>query len=557
MPATESDDLLLASAQAALGRVRDYWELAKVSAYRAVTDQGSIDPGAIDAGLFDRAQRRMHALAWVATALEGLVQLEGWYARLAREGSSSIGEKLVLSIGFGEYLAQILGGLPMSQNELIRPADLRAEEAAALLRSQAPIQYFLTAGNTVSNRAELAALLAGGWRPNERFGDEDLDMMREQVRRFTEDEILPRAQTWHLADALIPDQVVSQMAALGIFGVCIAPEYGGAGLGKLAMCVVSEELSRGWIAAGSLGTRSEIAAELIATNGTPEQQRRWLPGIASGKVIPTAVFTEAGAGSDLASLTTRATPDGEGGWRITGAKCWITHAARSDLMTLLARTGTEPGRHDGLSMFLAAKQRARPDDDFPDVGLQGSEVQVLGYRGMREYVLAFEDFRVGAEGLLGSSQGAGFRQLMRTFESARIQTAARAVGVGRRALELGLAYALERRQFGRPLAEFPRIADKLAMMTVETVVARELTYFAARRKDAGARCDVQAGMAKLLAARVAWSNADAALQIHGGNGYALEYEISRILCDARILNIFEGAAEIQATVVARGLLTRA
>jgi len=547
-----SADALLATAQAALRVVRGYWERARSSAHEAVTHDG-----VIDARRFDSAQRRMHALAWIATAIEGLTQLERWCARLAHEGALSAGDRLVLCIGFGEYLGQILGGLPMSQNELIRPSDLLAEEAAAQLRGQAPVEHFLTQGNTVANRAQLAALLAGGWRPYERFGDEALDMLRDQVRRFTEEEILPRAHAWHLADALIPDDVVSQMAALGIFGVCIGAEHGGSGLGKLAMCVVSEELSRGWIAAGSLGTRSEIAAELIAASGTPEQKRRWLPGIASGAVLPTAVFTEPGAGSDLASLTTRATRDEEGGWRITGAKCWITHAARSDLMTLLARTGTEAGKHEGLSMFLAAKQRARSDGDFPDRGLDGSEIHVLGYRGMREYVLAFQDFRVGAEGLLGGAPGSGFRQLMRTFESARIQTASRAVGVGRRALELGLAYALERRQFGRPLAEFPRIADKLALMTVETVIARELTYYAARSKDAGARCDVEAGMAKLLAARVAWSNADAALQIHGVNGYALEFEISRILCDSRILNIFEGAAEIQATVVARGLLTRA
>jgi (2S)-methylsuccinyl-CoA dehydrogenase len=551
VPATHKDELLLSSAESALGLAREYWERARSSAYEAVMHNG-----VIDAGLFDSAQRRMHALAWIATAIEGLAQLLRWCARLADEDALSAGDRLVLSIGFGEYLGQILGGLPMSQNELVRPSDLMAEEASSSLRGQSPVEYFLREGNTASNRAQLAALLAGGWHPHERFGDEELNMMREQVRRFTEDEILPRAQAWHLADALIPDAVVSQMAALGIFGVCIALEHGGSGLGKLAMCVVSEELSRGWIGAGSLGTRSEIAAELIATNGTPEQKARWLPGIACGEVLPTAVFTEPAAGSDLAALTTRATPDGEGGWRITGAKCWITHAARSDLMTLLARTGVEAGKHDGLSMFLAAKQRALSDGDFPDIGLDGSEVQVLGYRGMREYVLAFDDFRVGADGLLGASQGVGFRQLMRTFESARIQTAARAVGVGRRALELGLAYSLERRQFGRPLVEFPRIADKLVLMTVETVIARELTYFAARSKDAGARCDVEAGMAKLLAARVAWSNADAALQIHGGNGYALEYEISRILCDARILNIFEGAAEIQATVVARGLLTR-
>ncbi len=207
-------------------------------------------------------------------------------------------------------------------------------------------------------------------------------------------------------------------------------------------------------------------------------------------------------------------------------------------------------------MLLAAKTRGTDAAPFPDDGLSGSEIPVLGYRGMKEYVLSFDDFAVDAEGLLGGEQGVGFRQLMRTFEGARIQTAARAVGVARTALDLGLRYAGERRQFGQTLLAFPRVSDKIAMMAVETVLAQQITYFAARTKDAGERCDIEAGMAKLLAARVAWSNADSSLQIHGGNGYAQEYEISRVLCDARILNIFEGAAEIQAQVVGRGLLGR-
>ena len=383
-----------------------------------------------------------------------------------------------------------------------------------------------------------------------------LDMVRDQFRQFTDERIAPHAHAWHLADALIPDEIVAEMAALGVFGVCIDEAHGGLGLGKLAMCVVSEELSRGWIAAGSLGTRSEIAGELIGANGTAEQKARWLPGIASGAVLPTAVFTEPDTGSDLASVRTRARPTSDGAWRITGSKTWITHASRSDLMTVLARSKDDTPGFGGLSMYLAAKSRGRPGEHFPDAGLSGSEIAVLGYRGMKEYVLSFDDFAVEAGGLLGGMEGAGFRQLMATFEGARIQTAARAVGVARTALDLGARYANERRQFGKQLACFPRVADKLAMMAVEIVLARELTYFSARTKDAGERCDIEAGMAKLLAARVAWSNADAALQIHGGNGYALEYEISRVLCDARILNIFEGAAEIQANVVGRGLLTR-
>jgi (2S)-methylsuccinyl-CoA dehydrogenase len=223
-------------------------------------------------------------------------------------------------------------------------------------------------------------------------------------------------------------------------------------------------------------------------------------------------------------------------------------------MTVLARSDAEKRGHAGLTMFLAPKTRGTVEKPFPDHGLSGSEIRVLGYRGMKEYVLSFDDFTVAADGALGEIEGAGFKQLMQTFEGARIQTAARAIGVARKALELGLSYALERRQFGKALIAFPRIGDKLALMAVETTIARELTYFAARAKDAGRRCDIEAGMAKLLAARVAWTNADVALQIHGGNGYALEYEISRILCDARILSIFEGAAEIQANVIGRGLL---
>jgi (2S)-methylsuccinyl-CoA dehydrogenase len=386
--------------------------------------------------------------------------------------------------------------------------------------------------------------------------DADLDTIRDQFRRFADKEITPKAHAWHLADALIPDDVVAQLSELGVFGVSISPEYGGMGLGKRAMCIITEELSRAWIAAGSLGTRSEIAAELIMCGGTAAQKAQWLPKIASGAVLPTAVFTEPDTGSDLGALRTRATAAAGGGWRIDGNKTWITHASRSDLMTLLART--EPGTtdHNGLSMFLVPKPRGDKTRAFPAAGMSGGEIPVLGYRGMKEYDLAFENFPVADEALLGGVRGQGFRQLMQTFEGARIQTAARAVGVAWRAFELAWRYANDRRQFGAPIVEFPRVADKLAMMIAETVLVRELSHFAAEEKDKGLRCDVEAGMAKLLAARVAWSNADTGLQIHGGNGYALEFEISRVLCDARILNIFEGAAEIQAQVIGRGLLAQ-
>jgi (2S)-methylsuccinyl-CoA dehydrogenase len=302
-----------------------------------------------------------------------------------------------------------------------------------------------------------------------------------------------------------------------------------------------------------MGTRSEIAAELIRLAGTPEQKERWLPRIAKGEVLPTAVFTEPGTGSDLGALRTRAVKEG-GSYRITGNKTWITHAARADLMTLLARTDPDEEGWRGLSMFLAEKPRGTDSEPFPVAGLRGGAIRVLGYRGMKEYELAFDGFLVPAEGLLGGVEGQGFKQLMATFESARIQTAARAVGVAQNALELGLAYARERRQFGRPIYAFPRVANKLTWMAVETMVARQLAWFAAASKDADKRCDLEAGMAKLLAARVAWAAADNALQVHGGNGYAEEFPISRVLVDSRILTIFEGAAEIQAQVIARRLL---
>jgi (2S)-methylsuccinyl-CoA dehydrogenase len=538
-------DLLLARACKAEGAVRAYVETARQAVLAHCGTRGS-----------DADQRAVHGLAWAAMMAEALAQLHGWARRVDAEGMLGEGEALVVEIAFGEYLLQILGGVPMSQNELVRPADYFAAEAARALADDVAVRWFTDNGNVATTRAALIARLVDGWRPHEGLADDVLDAVRDQFRRFTRERISPFAQGWHLADALIPDTLVGEMSALGTFGVCIDPSYGGLGLGRLAMCVVSEELSRGWLAAGSLGTRSEIAGELISGSGTDEQKARWLPGIASGDILPAAVFTEPDTGSDLASLRTRATLQADGSWHIDGAKTWITHAARSDLMTVLVRTDPADTGHRGLSILLAEKTRATAVQPFPDNGLDGSEIGVLGYRGMREYELSFEAFPVAAAGLLGEAEGQGFRQLMQTFEGARIQTAARAVGVAWKAFDLAWDYACARSQFGMPIIGFPRVADKLALALVEIVVARELSYFAARTKDAGKRCDIEAGMAKLLAARVAWSNADAGVQIHGGNGYALEFEISRVLCDARVLNIFEGAAEIQAQVIGRGLLAR-
>jgi (2S)-methylsuccinyl-CoA dehydrogenase len=503
----------------------------------------------------DSEQRAAHGFAWLATSVAALEALHQW---IEASGPENPIDEMVARLGFAETLAQLVGGLPMGQNEIFRPADLALEDAARTLAGRCS---GLLDQDHASARAEITLALADGQWPSDSFHDAELDAIRDQFRRFTDAEILPHAHKWHLANDLIPDRTVQAMAELGTFGVCIPEAFGGLGLGKLVMCLVTEELSRGWIGAGSLGTRSEIAGELILLGGTEAQKAYWLPKIASGAVLPTAVFTEPDVGSDLGSMATRAARDtsgdlANGDWIVSGAKTWITHASRSDLMTLLARTRPDVAGYAGLSMLLVPKPRGTDAEPFPMPGMAGSEIPVLGYRGMREYALSFDGMRAPADALLGGDEGLGFKQLMRTFEGARIQTAARAVGVARRGLELGLDYAMNRRQFGKAIVQFPRVSDKIAMSLVDMILARELTYAAARTKDSGRRCDIEAGMAKLLGARAAWSNADAALQIHGGNGYAMEFEISRVLCDARILNIFEGAAEIQAQVIAKGLVSR-
>ncbi len=515
-----------------------------------VSVNGKVSPARLEA-----EQRAAHGLAWLATYVEALRQMQAWAGRLEEAGALGEMEALILQIGCAEYLCQIAGGLPMTQGEIVRPADLglTGDDRAGLA---APAVVTLRGGNPAAARARLAALMRDN-HGRATFGatglEEELEMIRDQFRRYADDKIVPRAHDWHLKDELIPMEVIGELAEMGVFGLTIPEELGGLGLSKASMVVVTEELSRGYIGVGSLGTRSEIAAELILCGGTEEQKAKWLPGLASGEILSTAVFTEPNTGSDLGSLRTRARKVGED-WQITGNKTWITHAARTHVMTVLARSVEGTTDYRGLSMFLAEKTPGTGETPFVDPGLSGGEIEVLGYRGMKEYTVNFDGFTVKGENLLGGVEGQGFKQLMQTFESARIQTAARAIGVAQNALEVGMKYAEDRVQFGKPLIAFPRVSDKLAMMAVEIMIARQLTYFSAWQKDHDKRCDLEAGMAKLLGARVAWAAADNALQIHGGNGFALEYQISRILCDARILNIFEGAGEIQAQVIARRLL---
>ncbi|WP_066708003.1 acyl-CoA dehydrogenase family protein [Celeribacter ethanolicus] len=520
---------------------------------RAALRTEFLDGDRISGRKLEANQTAAHGLAWLATYVESLRQMQKWAERLSEDGKFGEMEQLIHQIAFGEYLSQIYGGIPMNQGEICRPAHLGL---GLVQPSHNEVVKLMLDGNSIAARSRLVELMRDN-AGHATFGasglDDDLEMIRDQFRRFADEKVVPFAHEWHLKDEFIPMEIIEELAELGVFGLTIPEEYGGFGFPKAAMVVVSEELSRGYIGVGSLGTRSEIAAELILGGGTEEQKQQWLPKLSSAEILPTAVFTEPNTGSDLGSLRTRAVKEGET-YTITGNKTWITHAARTHVMTLLARTDPNTTDYKGLSMFLAEKTPGDDENPFPTPGMTGGEIEVLGYRGMKEYELGFDGFKVKAENLLGGEEGKGFKQLMETFESARIQTAARAIGVAQNALEVGMQYAEDRKQFGKSLIEFPRVSGKLAMMAVEIMVARQLTYFSAWEKDHGHRCDLEAGMAKLLGARVAWAAADNALQIHGGNGFALEYQISRILCDARILNIFEGAGEIQAQVIARRLL---
>ena len=545
-------DNIIAKCQEAQQTVDAYYNVAKEQVSKLVLVDGKVSKEALN-----QEQHAAHGLAWIATYKETLREMLSWATNLESENRFTEYEKLILQFIFSEYLCQIKTGIPMSQLEVIRPKDLGLKNGLFNEIDNNSFNDLILNGNESKDRLELANIIRESVSSNN-FGslgiDETSSMIRDQFNKFVEEHVTPYAHEWHLKDELIPMSVIDKMSELGIFGLTIPEEYGGLGMSKLAMCIVTEELARGYIGIGSLGTRTDISSELLLIGGTEEQKQMWLPKIASGEILPTAVFTEPNTGSDLASLKTRATANGTH-YSITGNKTWITHGARSDLMTMLARTNPEEKGYKGLSMFLAEKERGDDDNMFPSEGMSGGEIEVLGYRGMKEYEIAFDDFKVKKENLLGGEEGKGFKQLMETFESARIQTAARAVGVAQSSMETGLKYALDRNQFGKSIYEFPRVSSKIVSMVTEIMAARQLTYYSAREKDTGNRCDVEAGMAKLLGARVAWACSDNSLQIHGGNGFALEYPISRLLCDSRILNIFEGAAEMQAEVIARRLLT--
>ena len=476
-PAPVLLDDLLALTGAALAPVEAITELARTR----LREDLSVD-GRVCSARVEQNQTAAHGLAWLATYAQSLRQMHKWATALESRSRFGEVEALILQIAFGEYLWQIYGGIQMNQGEILRPQDMGLTQDDMRGMMEPAVQTLTQGGNTQPARVRLVELM------QERSAeitvgasglDEELEMIREQFRRYAVEKVEPFAHDWHLNDELIPMEVIEELAKMGVFGLTIPEEFGGFGLSKASMCVVSEELSRGYIGVGSLGTRSEIAAELITAGGTDAQKAKWLPRLASAETLPTAVFTEPNTGSDLGALRTRATRTQSGDYTITGNKTWITHAARTHMMTLLARTDPDTTDYKGLSMFLAEKAPGDDANPFPTEGMTGGEIEVLGYRGMKEYELAFDGFAVKGENLLGGQEGKGFKQLMETFESARIQTAARAIGVAQSALDISMQYAQDRKQFGKSLIAFPRVANKLAMMAVEIMVARQLTYFSA------------------------------------------------------------------------------
>jgi alkylation response protein AidB-like acyl-CoA dehydrogenase len=377
------------------------------------------------------------------------------------------------------------------------------------------------------------------------------EFIRRSVREFVEAEVKPIANDLDRENKEIPEKILKMMAELGYFGVIFPVEEGGMGLDYISMAIVTEELSRGWLSVGSVMTRNIITGTLISANGTPEQKKKFLPPIARGEILTAAAFTEPDSGSDTASFKTRAVKQGDG-YLIKGSKMWCTFANRAHMLTVMTRTDPDMSKkHKGLSLILFEK---KPGDDFMPPQLTGSPIPTIGYHGMRSYALQFDDAFAPKANLIGGEEGRGFYQLMASYEAARIQTAARGVGVAQAAFECAVKYAKDRKQFGQPIGDFQVIRHKLAHMAVEIEAARQLCYFAAAEKDTGKRCDYEAGLAKAFAAEMAERVTREAMQVHGGYGYSMEFEAQRFWRDARVLSIFEGTSEIQYEVIGRRIM---
>jgi butyryl-CoA dehydrogenase len=372
------------------------------------------------------------------------------------------------------------------------------------------------------------------------------DELRANVRRWVEREVLPVAGDLEHEDTY-PADLVAQMQAMGLFGITIPEEHGGLGLDLHAYIAVIEELAAGWMSLSGIINTHTIAASLVMRQGTPEQQARWLPGLAQGAPRGCLSLSEPDAGSDTRNISCRARRDGEE-YVVSGTKTWVTNGERAGIVALAARTD------EGITCFIVEKD---PGPTFGGITVS-KNIGKLGYKGIETVEMHYDDHRVGADCVLGGDDGLGHGLgfILGALEVGRINIAARAVGVARAAFEAAIRYAQERHTFGKPIAEHQAIQQKLADMGTKLTAARLLTEHAADLKQSGARADVEAGMAKLFASETAFEIATEALRIHGGVGYTTEFPIERYYRDAPLMIIGEGTNEIQRLVIARGLLQR-
>jgi alkylation response protein AidB-like acyl-CoA dehydrogenase len=370
--------------------------------------------------------------------------------------------------------------------------------------------------------------------------------MVETVRDFVDKAVKPVVQELEHANTY-PEALIEQMKQLGIFGLAVPEEYGGTPVSMPCYVLITEELARGWMSlAGAMGGHT-VVAKLLLLFGTEEQKRHYLPRMATGEVRATMALTEPGGGSDLQGLLTVARKDADG-YVVNGAKTWITNSRRSQLIALLCKTDPEATpAHKGISVLLA--------EHGPGLTVS-KDLPKLGYKGVESCELSFDGYRAPTDAVLGGVEGKGFAQMMKGLETGRLQVAARALGVGRAALEDALAYAQERETFGKPIWKHQSIGNYLADMATSLTAARQLTLYAAREAQAGRRVDMEAGMAKLFASETAMQIALNAVRIHGGYGYSTEFDVERYFRDAPLMIVGEGTNEIQRNVIASQLVRR-
>jgi (2S)-methylsuccinyl-CoA dehydrogenase len=527
--------------------------LAAVDGAAAITESGA---------KIDDHQVLCERLAMMATEARAAAALVDYAERIAADGQpDELAEDEALS-----YAADLK--LRLNNQLQVRPRDFRGAKDPHI----SELDLVQTGLDDARIRSIGARTIGAFGANNSELFDDGAVQTRQFARQFAKQELLREedgvaiADRIHREDLLVPESWIKQFSELGFFGSSVPDEFGGTEMGYLTMIVLTEELSAGSLIAGSLLTRSEILTRAILEGGTAEQQREWLPKLASGEVLVGISVTEPDVGSDVASVQCKATPGergGKPGWLLNGAKAWCTFAGRANVLALLARTDPDASKgHAGLSLFIVPKD-AFDGHKFecrqPDGGLMtGEAIPTPGYRGMHSYVLNLEDYFVPAENLVGgeAGQGRGFYLTLGGFAIGRLQTGGRALGVAQAALEKACAYVTQRSQFGRPISEYQLTQYKVGQMATRIAAARQLTYAVARTTDPKGRAPLGPAMAKLFASDVAVEVTQAAQLLHGGWGYAEEDRITRYVADAQVLPIFEGVkATLELKVIARALVS--